>query len=111
MGRTNEPFWWSLFSAGAMVAAFLFPVTIFITGIAVAAGWISEEGLFSLIHHPLTRLYLFLLISLPLFEAAHRTRFVLNDMGLKAYNNVLAWLLYGFALVVTILAIVFLVQM
>ncbi len=74
MARSNEPIWWSLFSAGGVVAAFFFPVTILITSIVVPAGWLKAEDLRELVGHPLTRLYLFVLISLPMFHWAHRFR-------------------------------------
>lgn len=108
MAKSNEPIWWSLFSAGGMVAAFLMPITILLTGIAVPAGWVSERSLFDLVHHPLTRLCLFLLISLPLFHAAHRTRLVLMDLGLREISKLLAVTCYGSASVATLLAAVLL---
>jgi len=81
MARSNEPIWWSLFSAGGVVAAFFLPVTILITGIVVPAGWLKAEELRELVGHPLTRLYLFVLISLPMFHWAHRFRYVAVDLG------------------------------
>ena len=108
MAKSNEPFWWSLFSAGGVVAAFFLPVTMVITGIAVPAGWISAEGLRELISHPLTRIYLFLLISLPLFHWAHRFRFTAVDLGLKGMGTVLEVVCYGVAILGTVLAVVFL---
>jgi succinate dehydrogenase subunit D len=111
MAKSNEPIWWSLFGAGGVVAALLMPITIFLTGIGVYAGWVSERALFDFIHHPLGRIGLFLLISLPLFHAAHRTRFTLIDIGLKSMSSLLAVLLYGGAIVGTVLAIVFLVRL
>ena len=57
MAKSNEPIWWSLFAAGGMVAALLVPITVILTGIAVPAGWISERGLYDLIHHPLSDLF------------------------------------------------------
>ena len=89
MARSNEPIWWSLFSAGGVVAAFFLPVTILITGIVVPAGWLEPEDLRELVGHPLTRLYLFVLISLPLFHWAHRFRYVAVDFGLKKLSGVL----------------------
>ena len=59
MSRSNEPIWWSLFSAGGVVAAFLIPVTIVITAIAIPAGWISLEQFHKLAGHPLSRLYVY----------------------------------------------------
>ena len=68
MAKSNEPLFWSLFSAGGVVAAFFIPVTLILTGVAVPAGWITENDLLLLVRHPLTRVYLFVLISLPLFH-------------------------------------------
>ena len=109
MARSNEPFWWSLFSAGGVIAAFFMPITILLTAIAVPAGAISEEGLRQLAGHPLTRLYLFVLISLPMFHWAHRFRYVAVDLGFKRISSILPIVSYGTAIVVTLLALFFLV--
>ncbi len=109
MAKSNEPFWWSLFSAGGVVAALLIPITIVLTGIAVPAGWISAEGLRHLVGHPLTRLYLFLLISLPMFHWAHRFRYVAVDLGLKRWAGTLTIACYGAAVLATVTAVFFLV--
>ena len=111
MARSNEPIWWSLFSAGGVVAALLMPVAIILTGIAVPAGWLDAQQLGDLIRQPLARLYLFLLISLPLFHWAHRFRFTLMDLGLKGLGGLLAVVCYGAAIVGTVLSIVFLVRL
>ncbi len=104
MAKSNEPIWWSLFSAGGVVAAFFMPITMVLTGIAVPAGWISGEGLRGLVGHPLARLYLFALISLPMFHWAHRFRYVAVDLGLKGLGGILAVVCYGSAVVATVLA-------
>jgi fumarate reductase subunit D len=111
MARTNEPIWWSLFGAGGMIAAVLTPVTVIITGIAVPAGWITAYGLDNLVHHPLSRLYLFLLIAFPLFHAAHRLLFTLVDLGLKGMRGALAVLLYGGAILGTLVAAALLIRL
>ncbi len=105
MARSNEPIWWSLFSAGGVVAAFFMPITILLTAIALPAGAISAEGLHQLAGHPLTRLYLFVLISLPMFHWAHRFRYVAVDLGFKRISRFLPSVCYGTALVVTLLAL------
>ncbi len=110
MAKSNEPFWWALFGAGGMVAAVLMPITIVLTGIAVAAGWLTEDRLWELLRHPLTRIYLFVLISFPLFHWAHRFRFTLVDLGLKSARGLIAVLCYGSAIVGTVLAVVFLIR-
>ena len=75
--RSNEPFVWMLFSAGGVVAAMLIPVHLFLFGVAFPLGWLegpSYQSLLTLLRHPLTRLSLFVLCSLPLFHWAHRVR-------------------------------------
>jgi fumarate reductase subunit D len=104
MARSNEPIFWSLFAGGGMVAAMLMPVTVVLTGFAVVFGWLSEQQLLEAIRHPIGRLYLFALISLPLFHAAHRLRFTLDDMGLKAWDKGFAIVFYTGALVGTVAA-------
>jgi fumarate reductase subunit D len=113
MAKSNEPIWWSLFSAGGVVAAFLVPVLIFITGIAWPLGLLPSDALEfakmqALLSHPLTRLFCFVLISLPLFHWAHRFRFTLVDLGLKSVHTLIAVLCYGAAIAGTIAAVVIL---
>jgi fumarate reductase subunit D len=113
MAKSNEPIWWSLFSAGGVVAAFLVPVLIFITGIAWPLGLLPGDALQfakmqALLSHPLTRVFCFVLISLPLFHWAHRFRFTLVDAGLKSIHTLVAVLCYGAAIAGTIAAAVIL---
>ena len=98
--KNCEPFWWGLFSAGGVVAAFLVPIHIFIFGFAVPFGWISDTGV--LYRHWLVKFYLFGFISLPLYHWAHRFYFTLNDMRLGIPRRPLAILCYGGALVGTV---------
>ena len=113
MAKSNEPIWWSLFSAGGVVAAFLVPVLILITGIAWPLGLLPGDALQfakmqALLSHPLTRVFCFVLISLPLFHWAHRFRFTLVDLGLKSMHTLIAVLCYGAAIAGTIAAAVIL---
>lgn len=115
MARSNEPFWWSLFAAGGVVAAFLVPIHIVLTGIVAPSGWGREsfeyQRVLALVSHPLSRLYLFVLISLPLFHWAHRFRFTLIDLGLKGGRGLVAVACYGSAIVGAILTAVVLVKL
>jgi len=109
MARSNEPLWWSLFSAGGVVSAFLLPITLVITAIVVPAGWISVEGFRELVQHPLTRLYLFVVISLSMFHWAHRFRHSVSQPNPKGMATLETILCYGSAIVVSVLAAVFVV--
>ncbi|MGQ4809632.1 Fumarate reductase subunit D [Candidatus Entotheonellaceae bacterium PAL068K] len=95
--RMMEPFWWALFGAGGMVAALLVPMHLVLHGIATPLGWVSANT--SLFGYPLVKLYLFGLISLPLFHWAHRFRYTLHDLGVRGTRQPIAVLCYGIAVV------------
>ena len=102
MPERLTPFLWILFSVGGTIAAFLFPVHLFLVALAFPLGWLdapSYEALRGLVQHPVVRLYLFVVISLPLFHWAHRFRYTLYD-GLQLYHLTvfIAVLCYGAAL-------------
>ncbi len=71
-------------------------------------GWIQPptyENLLALVRLPLTRIYLFVLCSLPLFHWAHRFRYTLYDgLQVKHLNEVIFSLCYGGAVVGTVVA-------
>jgi fumarate reductase subunit D len=111
MSKSNEAFWWALFSAGGVVAALLVPVHIVLTGLAVPFGWVPAEAfgyerMRALVSHPLTQLYLFVLISLSFFHCAHRVRHTFYDLGLglREYQTPIAVLCYGAAIAGTVAA-------
>ena len=101
--KTSEPFWWGLFSVGGVVAAFLVPVHLFVHGLAVPLGWISisHAQMLALVGQPLIKVYLFVLIALPLYHWAHRFRFILEDVGLHGLRTPIAVLSYGGAVIGT----------
>ncbi len=115
MAKSSEPFWWSLFAAGGVVAALFVPISIVLTGIVAPAGWVREafeyHRALALVSHPISRFYLFVLISLPLFHWAHRFRFILIDLGLKGGRLPVAIACYGGAIVGTLLTAAVLVQL
>ena len=108
MTKSNEPIWWSLFSAGGMIAAMVFPVLIIITGILVPFGLAGDDPLnFEKIHsaasHPFIKLILFVIISLPLFHWAHRFKYTLVDVGMKSASTLVSIVCYGGAITGTII--------
>lgn len=108
MQRSIAPFLWALFSAGGTISALLFPVHLFLAGLAFPLGWLeppSYASLLELVRHPLARLYIFVLISLPLFHWAHRFRYTLYDgLQLKHLAVPIVAFCYGTALAGTALA-------
>ena len=103
LNKNIEPLWWGLFSAGGVVAAFLVPVHILIFGFAVPLGWIPDTG--ELFRYSLVKIYLFVLIALPLYHWAHRFYFTVNDMRLGVPRGPLAVLCYGGAMVGTVMTL------
>lgn len=112
MRRGMTPLLWTLFSAGGTVAAFLYPIHLFLTGLVFPLGWLGAPSYvfaLSLLKHPLTRVYFFGLISLPLFHWAHRFRYTLYDgLQLKHLTELIAVICYGVASLGTVAAAYFL---
>src|SRR4051794_2710606 len=104
MARSSEPLWWGPFSAGMMIGALCVPALIVITGLFPALGLLSGPELLHVLRHPLTRLFLFVVISLSLFHWAHRFRYILFDVGLKGGKSAVALLCYGTAIAGTVAA-------
>jgi fumarate reductase subunit D len=105
MARSKTPLLWLLFSAGGTIAALLFPLHLFLTGLAIPLGWIEapdHAAMAELLRNPLTRIYLFFIISLPLFHGAHRFRYTLYDgLKLKHLTLLIVVVCYGTAIVGT----------
>ena len=105
----KEPFWWGMFSVGGVVAALLAPIHIFISGLAVPLNLLDAEVLGyahmkELVAHPLVKIFLFVMVVLPLYHAAHRIRFSLYELGVREFRISMDILCYGGALVGTGLA-------
>lgn len=105
--RTNDPFWWTLFGAGGTISAFFIPIHVLLFGIALPLGWLTMpdyQSLLELAQHPISRIYLFVLISLSLFHWAHRFRYTLYDgLMLKHLETYIFSFCYGAAIIGTII--------
>jgi fumarate reductase subunit D len=99
MARSNEPLWWTPFSAGLMVGALFVPVLIVITALVARMRPDAAGHFQGLVNFWLTRLLLVVVIVLSFFHAAHRFRYVLFDLGLKGGREVVAFACYGAAIV------------
>jgi len=108
MKRSNEPFFWSLFSAGGTISALALPAIVGTLWIAPAFGWLEPldgDDLLALLEPPLARLGVFALVALSLFHWAHRFRFTLYDgLQLKHLFGMIATLCYGGATALTLMA-------
>ena len=114
MTRSNEPIFWSLFGAGGVVVAFILPVLILITGIAVPLGFLSPEVMgYERIHSFAScwigKVFILAVISLPLWHAAHRIFLSLHDLGINRGRTFFKWLCYGLAFLGTLIPLILLV--
>ncbi len=110
MARSNKPIVWSLFAAGGTFAAFVTPVMILITGLAIALGLLPSEALayermLGLVQHPVGKGLVFLAVFLPAWHAAHRLRITAHDFGIRA-DTVVMVVCYGLAALATLIAVV-----
>lgn len=102
MKRSNKPIFWSLFGAGGMLAALIGTMLVFITGIAVPAGFLlpsdamSYVRVMALASHWLGKLAILAVISLFLFHGCHRMYHCLHDVGVHVGAGIKA-LFHGFA--------------
>jgi fumarate reductase subunit D len=107
-GSGSEPMWWGLFAAGGMVAALITPAHILVQSILGALGLPVATARYArarrLMDNPLVRLYLFTVVTLPLFHWAHRFRFYVMDVGITGARQAIAVLCYGSAIVSTLRA-------
>jgi fumarate reductase subunit D len=107
--RSNAPIFWALFGAGGMLSALLGPMLVFITGLAVPLGWLlppdtmSYPRMLAFAQNFIGKGFIFAIIALFLWHAAHRIFHSLHDIGIHA-GTAAKLLCYGSAMVGTLLA-------
>ncbi len=85
--KSNEAFWWSLFSAGGVMSALFLPVMVILCGLVLPwqSGVHDRRAAYEHIHGLVSwwpvRLVLAGVIALSFFHVAHRIRHVLIDLG------------------------------
>ena len=108
MRSSKEAFWWSLFSAGGVLAALCLPAFIAVTGFVLPfSGDEDFEARYGRIHELVSlwpvRLGLFIVVLFSLFHCGHRIRHILMDLGLRSAPVTLPVCCYGGALVGAVL--------
>jgi succinate dehydrogenase subunit D len=113
---SNQPPFWLLFGAGGLLSALIGAALVLITGIAGplalfgGANPMSYENVLAFARNPFGALFVFAVIMLFLWHAAHRIYHTLHDLGV--HLNAFIWLAcYGVALAGTITAAVALVRL
>lgn len=107
MNQSNKPIVWGLFAAGGTVSAFLVPVMILITCLAVPLGLLpadtlSYQHLIDLLQHVTSKLITFGVLFLIIWHAAHRMRITAHDLGIRS-DTVVMLICYGVAAAGTLL--------
>lgn len=114
MAKSNKPIVWSLFAGGGTVTAFLTPVLIFVTGLAVPLGLLERDALAyervrAFLEHGFWKLAVFGVLFLSLWHAAHRLRITLHDFGVRA-DGAVAVIVYLLAAFASLAAALFLLR-
>jgi fumarate reductase subunit D len=100
--RRVEPLLWLLFSGGGVLAAVFLPVLLLLFGLAFPLGISPPDHghLLAVVSHPLTLLFLLVLLPMSLAHGAHRFRYTLqHGLQLGRAQKLLAGLCYGGAVV------------
>lgn len=104
-----QPPFWLLFGAGGMVAALIGAALVFVTGLAGPTQTVLPNGTFTyprvlaFAQNPIGKAFVFAVVTLFLWHAAHRLYHTLHDLGVHA--GPVAWgACYGAAAAGTILA-------
>ncbi len=106
--RSKAPIFWALFGGGGTLSSLVGPALVFITGVAVPLGWLSAAGMgysrmLAFAQAWWGKGFLFGLVMLFAWHAAHRIYKSLHDVGIPPGPASKA-VCYGSAVVITLLA-------
>lgn len=108
MKRSNEPITWLPFGAGGMLSALIAPVLVLVTGLLVPLGvlprnFMSYPRMLAFAQDFIGKGFIFAIIALFLWHAAHRIFHSLHDIGIHAGTGA-KLICYGSAMLGTLVA-------
>jgi fumarate reductase subunit D len=107
VAKSNKPIIWGPFAAGGTVTALLTPVLILLT-LFVALGRVPDglayDNLYAFAQHALAKIFIFVVLTLSLWSAAHRLRITCYDFGLRQ-DTLVAALVYLAAAIGTVVVL------
>lgn len=106
---SHKPLVWLPFAGGGVFAAIVLPVVILLTTGFVYPDATAYESAHAFASNWFGKLILLAVAVLPAWHAAHRLRVVAFDVGIRA-DTAIAYLVYGTAGLLSLLAVVFLLQ-
>ncbi len=105
-----EPLWWILFGAGGFATALFLLGLFFCIALAFPLGLFGDSvatfnRMRTLFDNPVGKLVLAVVLSLSFWHAAHHTRHLALDLGLERAEAGVSYLVYGGALLGTLLTL------
>ena len=100
MSKTNEVYWWTIFSMGGVLGALFLPVFILLTGFILPFSDLSSEdylNLHKLLGNWISKSLILLIFFACFFHGFHRLRHTLLDLGLRPFEGILTSICYGLA--------------
>jgi len=105
--RSDEPIFWGLFGAGGMWSAIVSPIVILLVGILLPLELLPDSAALSLFMVPATwlgKIFMLLMIILPIWCGMHRIHHTLHDF--KVHVPAPKLVFYGIATFLSVLAII-----